>query len=257
MASPGPGTSDSQLESSMESFREAPIDVGILEEVDGRGKVLQHPVVEKDDSRIVILNGVYLINIRVTIPLCILQVCFGNRRNIENWSSTGLQLSLKKHKQAFAAYHYSLTPLMESPVKIDWKVLTAEGVECQHIRYHQLQHGDNITTLASTFKKSHAVGVIFVNVEDSIELSPEFLQESQHSMKTKKSSFPVILISSSDGHMLQEALNHNDPGEIHARIEHKNQPDVKLLQRRLPAHSPTTSARSTHKRHSKLFVKCD
>lgn len=144
---------------------------------------------------------------------------------------------------------------MDSPVKTDWKVLTAEGVECQHVRYHQLQHGDNITTLASTFKKSHAVGVILVNVEDSTELSPEFFQDSQQSMKTKKSSFPVVLISSSDGHMLQEALNHNDPGEIHARIEHKNQPDVKLLQRRLPAqasYSPTTSVRSTHKRHSEF-----
>ena len=141
---------------------------------------------------------------------------------------------------------------MESPVKIDWKVLTSEGVECQHIRYHQLQSEENIANLVNVFKKSHAVAVILVNVEDNTRLTSEFVVEPLPS--GKKISFPVIVISSSDGHMLQEALNHHDPGEINAKIEHKNQPEVKLLQRRFPlraTYSPTSSVRSSsQKRHS-------
>ena len=164
----------------------------------------------------------------------------------------GLQLSLKKHKQAFAAYNYALTPSMDAAVKTDWKVLTGEGVECQHIRYHPLQAGDNIAALASSFKKSHAVGVVLVNVEDSTELPAQFTQEAEQSGKIK-SNFPIVVISSSDGLMLQEALNHHDPGEINAKIEHKNQPEVKLLQRMLPIkaeHTPSPSLRSSFRRQS-------
>ena len=147
----------------------------------------------------------------------------------------GFQLSLKKHKQAFVAYNYS--PLCEV-VKTDWKVLAGEELECQHIRYHQLLPEDNLTALVASFKKTHAVGVVFVNTDDSTQLAVQYSLDKA----TKKSIFFVILISSSDGTMLQDSLNHHDTGEIYGKIEVKNQSDVKLLRRMLPIRSQTTSS---------------
>jgi hypothetical protein len=140
----------------------------------------------------------------------------------------GLQLSLRRQKQAFAAYNYASLDL---PAKIDWKVLAGEELECQHIRYHQLQPNDNLTALTTTIKTSHAVGVVFANVEDNTELPSQFSLGTNESSNSKKINFPIILISSSDGAMLQESLNHHDVGEINAKIEIKNQSDVKLLRR--------------------------
>lgn len=116
---------------------------------------------------------------------------------------------------------------MDHPVRVDWKILTAEGVECQHIRYHQLQPGDNLNSLVLKYKKSHAVAVVLVNTDDSRQLRPEFCGEDIAApSKTKKAGLPMIIISSEDGRKLKEFLNRHDPGELHAKIEHKNMPHV-------------------------------
>ena len=155
--------------------------------------------------------------------------------------SSGFQLSLRRHKQAFAAYNYAS---LDMPAKIEWKVLAGEELECQHIRYHQLQPTDSLAALTTAFKTSHAVGVVFANFKDSTEVPSYFSVVTKESSGTKKSTFPVILISSSDGAMLQESLNHHDVGEIYAKMEIKNQPDVKLLRRMLPIRSGSVSSTS-------------
>ena len=140
-------------------------------------------------------------------------------------SFPGLLLSYKGQKQAFISYTYALTPLSDSPSRVDWKILTAEGLECQHIRYYQLQPGDNLNSLATKYKKLHAVSIVLANTEDSLQLAPEFKESA---VKLKKGSLAVILISSEDGRSLREFLNRHDTGELHARIESKNMPQVEL-----------------------------
>ena len=140
----------------------------------------------------------------------------------------GLLLSLKGQKQPFVSYTYTLTPGMDSSSRVDWKVLTTEAVECQHIYYHQLQPGDTVANIAAKHKKSHTVAVILGNVENSLELAAEF---SEGTGKSKKNVMPMILISSEDGASLKDFLNRHDPGELHAKIESKNQTHVDLRSR--------------------------
>lgn len=136
---------------------------------------------------------------------------------------------MKGHKQAFVSYTYSLTPGMDSSSKVDWKVLTTEAVECQHIYYHQLQAGgDTLANIASKHKKSHTVAVILGNIDNTLELSAEF---SEGIGKAKKNAFPMVLISSEDGASLKDFLSRHDPGELHAKIESKNQAHVDLKAR--------------------------
>ena len=162
----------------------------------------------------------------------------------------GLQLSLKKHKQAFVAYNYSSLGAIS---KIDWKVLAGEELECQHIRFHQLLPEDNVTALITSFKKTHAVAAVFVNIEDNTQLPFQYKLDNK---ATERNDFLVILISSSDGAMLQDSLNQHDTGEIYGKIEVKNQSDVKLLRRMLPIRSQFTSpsGRSTSIRSSRLCI---
>ena len=165
----------------------------------------------------------------------------------------GLQLRLKGSKhQAFASYTYAVTPFMEAPVRVDWKkILTTEGVECQHILCHELQKDDDISLLASRHRKALAVALVLINTNDSLDLPPEF-EESDPQIK--QSNWPVILISSTDGQSLREYLTRHDPGEIHAKIYARNSPQVEFS-RSWPfskegSHSPTPSTKSAM-RHKK------
>ena len=115
---------------------------------------------------------------------------------------------------------------MNSPVRVDWKTLTAEGVECQHIRYHQLQKGDNLLTLTDKYRKAHAVAIILVNSENNFQMAPEFTEETVKALK--KGNFPVILITSEDGRNLREFINRHDPGELNVRILSKHAAHVEL-----------------------------
>lgn len=142
----------------------------------------------------------------------------------------GLLLSLKGHKQAFVSYTYALPPGMDSASRVDWKVLTTESVECQHIYYHQLQAGsDTLASIASQHRKSsHSVAVILGNTESHLELAAEF---NEGMAKSKKNALPMILISAEDGASLKGFLNRHDPGELHAKIESKNQAHVDFKSR--------------------------
>ena len=161
-------------------------------------------------------------------------------------------MSLKGQKQPFVSFSYALTPLMDGPVRVDWKILTAEGVECQHVRYHQLQKGDNLTSLALKYRKSHAVAIILVNTDDSYHLLPEFTEDVAV-MKMKKGSFPVVLVTSEDGRNLKDFLNRHDPGELNAKIASKDMDHVELLSQQAPtgtSYSPTTLHRTGFKGQS-------
>lgn len=140
----------------------------------------------------------------------------------------GLLLSLKGQKQPFISYTYTLPPGTDNSSRVDWKVLTSDGVECQHIYFHQLQPGDTLANIAAGHKKSHTVAIILGNTENSLELAAEF---SEGTGKSKKNLMPMILISSEDGASLKDFLNRHDPGELHAKIESKNQVHVDLRAR--------------------------
>ena len=134
-------------------------------------------------------------------------------------------MCLKSRKQAFVTYTYALTPVMDSSTRVDWRPLTTDTVEAQHVYLHQLQPGDTLSSIAAKHRKSYTVAIVLSNVTNSLELAPEF---SEGAVKSKKNSLPMILISSEDAGRLRDLLGHHDPGEVYARIEPKNQPHVDL-----------------------------
>ena len=108
-------------------------------------------------------------------------------------------------------------------MRVDWKVLATEGIECQHIHYHQLQSNDDLNELATKYKKSHAVAMILVNTNDNYELPQEMCRGVT---RVKKPILPAIVISLEDGKKVKEYLARHDPGELHARFESKKQSHI-------------------------------
>lgn len=139
---------------------------------------------------------------------------------------------------------------METPIRVDWKVLTAEGIECQHIRLHQLQRSDDLNELAAKYKKSLAVAIILVNTQDSYVLAAELFQGM---VRARKPIIPAIVITMEDGKKIKEYLSRHDPGELHARFESKKQAHVEpsgIANKGTP--SPATQPK--FKRHGEYTV---
>ena len=139
---------------------------------------------------------------------------------------------------------------MEIPVRVDWKILTAEGIECQHIRLHQLQQSDDLNELAAKYKKSLAVAMILVNTQDSYELAEQLYHGI---VRAKKPILPAVVITMEDGKKIKEYLSRHDPGEVHARFESKKQAHIEpsgMAKESTP--SPATQLK--FKRHGKCTV---
>ena len=109
-------------------------------------------------------------------------------------AATGLQLKLDGQDRPFVSFTYALSPLTDKLAPVDWKLLvTTEDTESQHIRCHELQTGDNLPELVASFQNSYAVAVVLINTSDDFTLHSTFLAGTQ------EGSFPVLLLTKTDG----------------------------------------------------------
>lgn len=109
-------------------------------------------------------------------------------------AATGLQLKLDGQDRPFVSFTYALSPLTDKLAPVDWKLLvTTEDTESQHIRCHELQTGDNLPELVASFQNLYAVAVVLINTSDDFTLDSTFLAGTQ------EGSFPVLLLTKTDG----------------------------------------------------------
>ena len=79
---------------------------------------------------------------------------------------------------------------------VDWKLLVTENVGCQNIRCHRLKAGEKLQELVAGFQKANAIAIVLINTSDNFSLDPSILAE------TEKSSFPILVLTKSDGNAL-------------------------------------------------------
>ena len=156
-----------------------------------------------------------------------------------------------------ARFTYVLTPLTDKLVPVDWKLLvTTESMECQNIRCHKLQPGDNLLQLIASFQRKHAVAVVLINTSDNYSLHPSFLEKSQGGGK-----FPVLLLTESDGIKLLNMVKQSME-EMYAKISVESfvdlpmqNPTGELEETRGDRSTPTTSDHM-HQKEPGLCVMC-
>ena len=116
-------------------------------------------------------------------------------------SQLGLKLKLQGQQLPSACYTYALSPLMDKPVLVDWRiVVNDDDIQSQHVRCHALQPGDNVKELVATFRKALAKAVVLINTQDNYTLAPEFTEG------VDKSNYPIVVLTKSDGGSLVELL---------------------------------------------------
>ena len=84
---------------------------------------------------------------------------------------------------------------------MDWKLLVTENVGCQNIRCYELQAGDKLQELITGFQETNAKAVVLINTSDDYFLHPSIWTE------TKKTSFPVLVLTKSDGMKLLNVVD--------------------------------------------------
>ena len=109
-------------------------------------------------------------------------------------------MKLDGQDQPFASFTYALSPLTEKSAPVDWKLLVSEDVQSQHIRWHELQAGDDLPKLIADFQNAYAMAVVLINTTDNYSLHPSFLKG------TKVSRYPVLVLTKSDGMTLMSKI---------------------------------------------------
>jgi len=155
-------------------------------------------------------------------------------------SLSGLQLKLDGQDQPFASFTYALSPLTKKSVPVDWKLFVAEDVQSQHIRWHELQAGDDLPKLIADFQKAYAMAVVLINTSDNYSLHPSFLKGTQSSHSPLTRSFPVLMLTRSDGKTLMDKIEQYEEN-VFAKISAESFVDLPvrspIKEGKGPAHS--------------------
>ena len=126
----------------------------------------------------------------------------------------GLKLKLQDQPHPSVCYNYALSPFVDKPVLIDWKIFVNDDIQSQHIRCHALQPGDKVKDLISSFRRALAKAVVLINTQDKYTLGPEFTKG------VARGNYPIIILTKSDGSLLMDKLEEDDgQTEVLARLD--------------------------------------
>ena len=126
----------------------------------------------------------------------------------------GIQLKQKDEATPFALFAYCPAPFMDTPVRVDWKILTPEPIVSQHICFHKLQPKDSLAELLGHCDPQYTKALFIVNCENGYTLPQEVLQG-----EFPQPSFPVCVLSSQAGPQLLERVDAQEVGDLLARVE--------------------------------------
>ena len=124
----------------------------------------------------------------------------------------GLKVKLQGEKEPRVCFTYAISPFMDKAINMDWKCISNEDVQSQHIRCHELQSGDNVFELFHQFKKAHSKALILINTQNNYSLDSEFVE------KIEKGWYPIVVITKDDGAVLTQLIeSHVD--QVEAKID--------------------------------------
>ena len=121
---------------------------------------------------------------------------------------------MKGEEIPFELFPYCLGPMMEGPMKVDWKLITQEPIVSQHILCHKLKQGDSIPDIVAKCNPEYAKALILVNTENAYVVSRSFQWDGMD-----QPPFPVCVLTELDGNKMLDIVQQQETGEIFGRIE--------------------------------------
>lgn len=139
--------------------------------------------------------------------------------NTHNYVSIkGLKLKWKNQSSVFRSFAYALFPTMEKSSPVEWYYLVTENSETENIRLHNLQSGEQLPELLSDFQTNDAKAVVLINIEDSYELSGEFVSS------VKEVPFPLLIVKKTAGEEILKFIE-DDTRRLYARVDAESSVD--------------------------------
>ena len=91
---------------------------------------------------------------------------FPSNQNFSSYS--GLKVKFKSPDQQLHQLSFDyITPFLDNhnlPASTDWYILTADNVQDDHIRIHELKEGDDLFKCAKEYQESHAKAMAVINI---------------------------------------------------------------------------------------------
>lgn len=107
---------------------------------------------------------------------------------------------------------------MEKSSPVEWYYLVTENSETENIRLHNLQSGEQLPELLSDFQTNDAKAVVLINIEDSYELSGEFVSS------VKEVPFPLLVVKKTAGEEILKFIE-DDTRRLYARVDAESSVD--------------------------------
>ena len=123
------------------------------------------------------------------------------------------------------SFTYTLSPLTQGINPVKKKVLVTDEVEGDHVRVHELQSTEKLAEIVAGYRTNKCTkAVVIVNIADSLMLEPAHLEGLE------SSSFPLLVVSQSDGQELKGILDQQHDVlcdiNVESTVDHPAQPQA-------------------------------
>ena len=113
----------------------------------------------------------------------------------------------------FTFFTYCPGPMIDNPIRVDWKILSQEAIVGHHIRCYQLEPRQNLPLIINQCNIEYTRALILITPDESYLLSRDFQWEGMIAPP-----FPVCVINQEQGQKLLEIIRHNEVGDVMARV---------------------------------------
>ena len=106
-----------------------------------------------------------------------------------------------KNPQLKMAFRYALSPLTQAINPVKKKAIVTDKVKGSHVRVHELLSTEKLSEIVAGYRKDkYTKAVVIVNTADSLMLEPAHLEGLE------SNSYPLLVVSQSDGQHLKRIL---------------------------------------------------
>lgn len=99
------------------------------------------------------------------------------------------------------------------PQEFIWTRLITQVENHRHLRYYQLQEGDDLPAIVAGLDNGSAntLGLILCNIENSYNLCPELVEGQTDWI------YPILVVTAETGQKLQDIISRN-PGRVEVEV---------------------------------------
>lgn len=126
----------------------------------------------------------------------------------------GLKIRLQGNPLPSKFYTYAFSPYTKLLKGTEEIVIVDTDRSHKHIRCHSLKSGDKLTEIILSLRLKDVVALVLINSNDTYTLAPEFTEGMEEAI----ASFPILILTKSDGEHLNEFIKNHSTQNVLAQV---------------------------------------